>query len=66
LFWQEFCKDEIMKTTARLVAEGGSPADKKSLFRLEQHGYIIKDPNGTYRMRVPIFAQWVRQFAEVI
>ncbi|UCH93112.1 MAG: hypothetical protein JSV88_22885, partial [Candidatus Aminicenantes bacterium] len=66
VFWQQFCQAEIMKTTVLQIATGEMPGDKKSVFRLEQHGFLVKGKEGVYRMRVPIFEEWVKRFGELV
>ena len=41
------------------------PTDKKSLFKLQEHGFILKEKDH-YQMRVPIFENWVKEFGEVV
>lgn len=65
IFWGQFCRGEAMKTTVRQIIDGQAPADKQSLFALKEHGFIIKEED-RYKMRVPIFAEWVRQFGDVV
>ena len=65
VFWGQFCAEETMKTTVRQIIDGEQPPDKKSLFKLEEHGFI--QPAGeNYQMRVPIFAEWVKRFGDVV
>jgi predicted transcriptional regulator len=54
-----------MKTTVRQIINGETPTDKKSLFSLTEHGFVIKEKD-QYKMRVPIFEQWVIRFGEVV
>jgi hypothetical protein len=54
-----------MKNTVNQVIAGKTPTHKKSLFKLTEHGFVIKE-NDRYQMRVPIFAEWIKRFAEVI
>ena len=65
VFWGQFCEKEAMKTTVRQIIEGQAPSDKQSLFALKEHGFIIKEED-RYKMRVPIFEEWVRQFGDVV
>jgi hypothetical protein len=38
-------------------------ANKTSLMRLEEHGYVIKDGEG-WKIRVPLFEKWLREYAD--
>ncbi len=65
VFWGQFCGEQIMKDTVRQIIEGKKPADKKSLFRLQEHGFIVEE-KGVYRLRAPIFETWVSRFGDVV
>jgi hypothetical protein len=65
VFWGQFCQAETMKTTVQQIINGETPTDKKSLFRLQEHGFIVKEKDH-YKMRVPIFENWVKEFGEVV
>ncbi len=65
VFWGQFCREETKKTTVCQVIGGETPTDKKSLFTLREHGFIIKEGN-RFRMRVPIFENWIKQFKDVM
>ncbi|MCP5107464.1 MAG: ATP-binding protein [bacterium] len=65
VFWGQFCAGETRKTTVRQIIGGQSPTDKKALFALHEHGFIVKEADG-YKMRVPIFKEWVKRFGDVV
>ncbi|UCH93488.1 MAG: ATP-binding protein [Candidatus Aminicenantes bacterium] len=65
VFWGQFCQAEAMKTTVRQIIDGKTAIDKKSLFKLSEHGFVVKEKDH-YKMRVPIFEKWVKEFGEVI
>ena len=65
VFWGQFCREETVKTTVRQVINGQQPTGKKALFKLTEHGFVIKR-NGEYHMRVPIFEEWVKQLGDVV
>jgi hypothetical protein len=65
VFWGQFCHEENIKTTVRQVIAGETPTDKKSLFKLTEHGFVIQEKDH-YKMRVSIFEEWITRFGEVI
>jgi hypothetical protein len=65
VFWGQFCDEETLKTMVRQVIAGETPTDKKSLFKLTEHGFVIQEKDH-YKMRVPIFEEWIKQFGEVV
>lgn len=65
VFWTQFCREPVMKETVQQIVNGQPPSDKQSVFRLQEHRFIIQE-GGRYRMRVPIFEEWVRRFGEFI
>ena len=60
--WQFFLANPF---DLRPIVFGQAPADKQSLFSLREHGFIVKEED-RYKMRVPIFEEWVRQFGDVV
>jgi AAA+ ATPase superfamily predicted ATPase len=65
VFWKQFCRQEAMKAAVRQIISGEEPTDKKSVFKLREHGFIVKE-NDHYRMRVPIFDMWLKQYGDYI
>ncbi len=65
VFWQQFCKEDKTRTTVRQVIDGKEPIDKKSLFPLLEHGFVVKQ-DGRFKMRVPIFETWVNRFGDYL
>jgi hypothetical protein len=35
------------------------------LYRLEEHGFIVEQ-NGRWQLRVPLFAMWLKRFAQQV
>lgn len=64
-FWKQFCHDPAMRETVKQVIKHKQPGDAKQLFRLKQHGFVIEEKD-SYRMRVPIFTEWVTRFGDMI
>jgi hypothetical protein len=54
-----------MKTTVRQIIAGETPPDKKSLFQLTEHGFVIQEKDH-YKMRVHIFEEWIKRFGEEV
>lgn len=70
VFWSQFCSKDspdtaVHRTTLRQILAGQTPTDKVSLFRLEQHDYIVQDGD-TWKMRVPLFDMWLRKYADIL
>lgn len=65
VFWDQFCQEGTMKTTVMQIIKGEKPGDLRATFTLSQHGFIIKD-KGSFKMRVPIFKNWIKKFGEKI
>lgn len=63
VFWTEFCEDPLCKATVKQILVGQIPTDTYQLLRLEEHGYIIQ-PEGVWKMRVPLFERWLERYKE--
>ncbi len=62
VFWDEFCENNAMKKVVRAIA-CGKPFDKNSHFRmLEDHRYIVQQEDRSFKMRVPLFEEWVKMY----
>jgi len=62
VFWQQFCADAACKATVREIINAQPTTDKKQLHRLREHGFIVQDINGLWRLRVPLFERWLTAF----
>jgi hypothetical protein len=63
VFWDEFCATEAMQVVVKAIAFGQSVDPQQTEVRkLADYGYILPNGDGSYRMRVPLFADWVRKF----
>ena len=68
VFWDEFCDPQRYpgcRATVWQILRGEPPGDRASLERLTGHGYIIPDGAG-WRLRVPLFEQWIRDYGELV
>ena len=65
VFWQQFCADAACKATVREIIHAQPPSDKKQLNRLREHGFILQDASGLWRLRVPLFERWLNAFDRV-
>ncbi|MCP4405845.1 MAG: hypothetical protein GY801_52175 [bacterium] len=70
VFWSQFCsptspETAAHRTTLRQILAGEPPTDKASLFRLEQHGYIVQEGD-SWKIRVPLFEMWLRKYADTL
>lgn len=61
-FWSQFCEQESVKETVRAIIQEQAIEDKQALRLLYRHEFIVKDERGQFKMRVPLFEQWVRKF----
>ncbi|WP_133512143.1 AAA family ATPase [Candidatus Thiosymbion oneisti] len=62
-FWNEFCRAPACRACIEQILAGEIPADRPSLMRLEEHGYLVLD-QGRPRLRVPLFEDWLRKYRE--
>ncbi|MDD2816476.1 MAG: hypothetical protein PHP00_12220 [Thiotrichaceae bacterium] len=65
VFWQQFCENPACKATVREIIHSQSISDKKQLHRLREHGFIVQDSAGIWRLRVPLFERWLTTFERV-
>jgi hypothetical protein len=65
VFWQQFCAHAACKATVRQIVQQQAPSDKKQLNRLREHGFVVQNPAGQWRLRVPLFEQWLKRFDRV-
>jgi hypothetical protein len=65
VFWQQFCAHAACKATVREIVQQQAPSDKKQLNRLREHRFIVQNPAGRWRLRVPLFEQWLKRFDRV-
>jgi len=63
VFWSEFCAAPETRQTVWQILRNEPPDHKPSLARLKEHGYIVADGEA-WKLRVPLFDQWVRRFGE--
>jgi hypothetical protein len=62
-FWNEFCLAPGCRDCVEDILAGRPPANRPALMRLAEHGYIV-EANGRWRMRVPLFEDWLRRYRE--
>lgn len=61
VFWFQFCEQRGLKDAVRQILNGKTPADKKQLLMLEDHGFIV--PEGKkWKLRVPLFEAWLKRY----
>lgn len=63
VFWTQFCRSEKCKATVKEILANQVPTHKASFLRLKEHGYIEKREE-TWKMRVPLFEMWLREYAD--
>lgn len=64
VFWTGFCADPRYKKAVHEIINTGQCADRPVVLRLEDYGFIVKQAGGGYKMRVPLFEEWVKEFAD--
>ncbi len=63
VFWDEFCEKEAMRTVVKAIAFHEAVDPKQAEVRkLLDYGYIVANGSGGYKMRVPLFGDWIKQF----
>lgn len=60
VFWTQFCEQETCRETVRQIINQEPPSHREALRRLKRHAYIVQDNDKKWKMRVPLFAEWVR------
>jgi hypothetical protein len=60
-FWRGFCADWGVQETVLRIVQGETVAPK-AVKELLLHQYIVPIAGGKYRMRVPLFEEWVLKF----
>lgn len=63
IFWQEFCVTHQCQEVVRCIVAGEKVEKNKSLYILEEHGYIVAEKNG-WKIRVPLFEMWLQKFMD--
>ncbi len=61
VFWTEFCKAERYKKAVVSIIETGSSPDKPVVLRLKDYGFIVEVAENQYKMRTPLFEEWVKR-----
>lgn len=63
VFWDEFCDQETMRNIVKAIASRQTFDQKMpEVQKLLDYGYIVPDGRESFKMRVPLFESWVRQF----
>jgi hypothetical protein len=63
-FWKDFCDKDTLKQTVREIMQGQAPGHRGNVLRLLDYGFITEDKAGLYKMRVPLFVQWIEKHGE--
>jgi hypothetical protein len=63
VFWDEFCETPSMRTAVKAIAfhEIVDPW-LPDVRRLLDYGYIVEEGSGKFRMRAPLFEEWVKRY----
>ena len=62
VFWVEFCHEKKMKETVKAICKKKGKVREQYAKKLLEHKFILKEGNG-FKMRVPLFEQWVNKNA---
>ncbi|OQX14659.1 MAG: hypothetical protein BWK80_41635, partial [Desulfobacteraceae bacterium IS3] len=62
-FWRQFCNGTL-KETVREIMQGIKPGHKADFLRLLDYGFITEDKEKSYKLRVPLFEQWIEKHGE--
>lgn len=65
IFWSQFCKNRNLRPTVLQILNKEKPTNKKALFQLTQHGFVIEN-NGVASLRVPLFEKWLHDYADKV
>ncbi len=63
VFWKQFCATPASRQTVEQILRGEPPTDAASRMRLAEHGFIVEQ-GGVWRLRVPLFESWLRQYKD--
>jgi hypothetical protein len=63
VFWKDFCATPASRRAVEQILRGESPTDAASRMRLAEHGFIV-ERDGVWRLRVPLFESWLRQYKD--
>lgn len=63
VFWVEFCEQPAMREAVLAIAKHlPVPPEQPEVRRLLEYGYIVPDAEIGFRMRVPLFEEWVLRY----
>jgi hypothetical protein len=63
VFWEEFCeKPDMRKTVLTIAKHLPVNSEQPEVRHLLEYGYIVPDSDTGFRMRVPLFEEWVLRF----
>lgn len=65
IFWSQFCQKRNLRPTVLQILNGEKPTDKKALFQLTQHEFVI-EKDGSHILRVPLFEKWLHDYADKV
>jgi len=61
-FWKHFCNESLKQTVSEIM-QGQKPHNMADLLRLLDYGFIVEDKE-QYKLRVPLFEQWIEKHGE--
>lgn len=61
VFWGQFCTLRGMKPIVWEILESKPPSDERLVKVMKIHGFVVEE-KGAWRLRVPLFERWVREF----
>lgn len=61
IFWSQFCHAPRYKEAVLAIIASGVCEDKPVVLRLKDYGFIVEKEPQRYKMRVPIFEEWVNR-----
>lgn len=64
-FWKHFCQDKADQQTVWEILAGNPPTNDTRLARLLEYKFI-EQWEGGFRLRVPLFAEWVRKYGKYV
>lgn len=64
VFWGQYCTLRDMKQTVWEILHGKPPSDERQVKVMKIHGFVMEE-NGEWRLRVPLFERWVREFGDL-
>ncbi|MCP4109149.1 MAG: ATP-binding protein [Desulfobacteraceae bacterium] len=62
-FWVHFCHASLKQTVTKIMNRQ-QPDNNADILRLLDYGFVVEDEMCYYKLRVPLFEQWIKKHGE--